>query len=577
MVSIVRSVKHEQLSKRICRRSSFALVFVELCFVLLAVRLFCIQCVNGEKLKAEAEKYHRKIVSVQPRRGAIYDRNHIPLAISTKSYSLFGDPQAIKEPESVALSLSSIIEIPKEDIRRKLERNTRFVWLKRQLSDSKVDKIRLMNIEGISFREEGRRFYPQKELASQTIGFVGIDNFGLEGIEKKYDAYMRRATSEFSTKKDRKGHDIEPNKYDKPAPGYDLILTLDTVIQDIAEQKLQSACEQWQAKGGSVIVMNPANGEILAIANYPSYDLNKAFNVDNDCKRNRALIDLFEPGSTFKVITASAAINENVISPNDIVNCENGVYNMGKFVIHDTKNYEQLTFKEVIEESSNIGTVKIAKLLGSKKLHDYIKAFGLGDKTGIDTLESNGFIRNIDQWTERSMGSVPYGQEISVTALQMLCAINAIANDGVIMKPFIVKKVVDGQETILENAPQVSKTPISARTARIMKNILRGVVENGTGQSAKIDGYNVAGKTGTSQKASDDGKGYIPGKYTSSFVGFLPADKPVISIIVVIDEPQGQYYGGIVASPVFKEIAIQIMQYLTIDQGVCIAKVNSTT
>ncbi|MGB9595306.1 MAG: peptidoglycan D,D-transpeptidase FtsI family protein [Candidatus Poribacteria bacterium] len=577
MVNIVRSVKHEQFSKKIYRRTSLALLLVELSFVLLVIRLFCIQCIDGEKLKAEAEKYHRKIVSVQPRRGAIYDRNHIPLAISTKSYSLFGDPQAIKEPESVALSLSSIIEIPKDDICRKLERNSRFVWIRRQLPDSTVDKIKSLNIPGINFREEGRRFYPQKELASHTIGFVGIDNFGLEGIEKKYDAYMRRLTSEFSTKKDRKGNDLEPNKYDKPAPGYDLILTLDAVIQDIAERELQSACRQWQAKGGSVIVMDPTNGEILAIANYPTYDLNKAFYVDSDYKRNRALIDLYEPGSTFKVITASAALNENLISPNDVINCEKGVYNAGKFVVHDTKNYDQLTFKEVIEESSNIGTVKIAKQLGSKKLYDYIKAFGLGDKTGVDTLESQGFIRNIDKWTERSMGSIPYGQEISVTALQMLCAVNAIANNGIIMKPFIVKKVVDGQETILENKPKISRMPISSRTAKIMRNILQGVVENGTGQLAKIDGYTVAGKTGTSQKASDDGKGYIPGKYTSSFVGFIPADKPVISIIVIIDEPQGQYYGSIVASPVFREIATQIMQYLTIGQGVCIAKANSST
>lgn len=541
MAKLVQSIKHGQSSRKICKRASFALVFVELCFALLIGRLFWIQCIDGEKLKHEAERYHQRTISIQPRRGAIYDRNHTSLAISTKAYSLFGDPKLIKEPESVALSLSSIIEQPKDDILRKLEKDTRFVWLRRQLPDSKVDKVRLLNIEGLNFREEGRRFYPQNELASHIIGFVGIDDIGLEGIEKKYDAYMRRTTSMVSIKKDCKGRDLEPNNssYNRPDPGYDLTLTLDTVIQSIVERELQLACDQWKAKGGSVIVMDPRTGEILAMANCPTYDLNKAFHVNSDCKRNRALIDLYEPGSTFKIITASAAINENIVNTKD--------------------------------------TVKIAKELGSKKLYEYIKAFGLGDKTGVDTSETCGFIRNIKQWTDRSIRFIPYGQGIAVNALQMLSALNAIANDGVIMRPFIVKKVTDGQETILENMPCESKSPISAKTATIMKEILQGVVENGTGQSAKVEGYSAAGKTGTSQKVSEDGKGYISGKYTSSFVGFLPADKPIISIIVVIDEPQGQYHGGIVASPVFKEIASQIMQYLTISKGVCIVKTRPTS
>lgn len=571
-----RSAKRKSVSRSLRRRTIFALIFVELCFALLVCRLFLLQCIDGKELRLRAELQHRKTLCINPRRGAIYDRKSKPLAISTKSYSLYSDPSVLEKPELVADSLSPILGISKGEILQKFESEKRFIWLKRQLPEQVAKTIKMHNYKGLDFQEEGKRFYPQGALASHIIGFVGLDNIGLEGIEKKYDAFMRRETNEILTRKDRKGHDLDPLNlsYSRPAPGYDLVLTLDSVIQSIAERELQSACEKWNANGGSVIVMNPGTGEILAIANYPTYNLNNAFSVDDDSKRNRALIDLYEPGSAFKIITASAAINENLISPNEIIDCENGAYRVKGHIIHDSGSHGQLTFSEVIEESSNIGTVKIAQRLGKERLYSYIKAYGFGEKTGIDTLETDGIVKDPKRWTSRSMDAIPYGQEILVTALQMLSATNAIANNGVIMQPFIVKRITDGQNSINEFDLHESKRPISAKTAQIMRNILIGAVENGTGQKARVEGYTVAGKTGTSQKADEDGNGYLPGKYVSSFVGFLPADKPLISMIVIIDEPQGEYLGGIVSCPVFKEIATQIMQYLTVGQGVCVTKIK---
>jgi len=571
-----QSARRKPNSRSLHRRTIITLIFVEICFALLIGRMFWIQCIDGEKLRLKANIQHHKMLCIHPGRGAIYDRKGKPLAVSTKSYSLYGDPSILEKPELVAGYLSPILGLSKEDILRKFDSDKRFVWLKRQLPEQIAEKIRLNNFKGLDFQEEGKRFYPQGALASHVIGFVGLDDVGLEGIEKKYDAFMHRDTDEIITKKDRKGRDLEPNNtsYSKTAPGYDLVLTLDSVIQNIVERELQSACEKWNANDGSAIVMNPKTGEILALANYPSYNLNNAFFTSNDVKRNRALIDLYEPGSVFKIITASAAINENLVNPGEMINCENGAYRAKGYVIHDSSSHGQLTFREVIEESSNIGTVKIADRLGRRRLYDYIKAFGLGEKTGIDTLETGGIVKKLNMWTKRSMGAIPYGQEISVTALQMLSALNSIANDGVIMQPFVVKRITDSQNSISEFTPCESRKPMSARTAQIMKNILIGVVENGTGQKARVDGYTVAGKTGTSQKASDDGNGYIPGKYVSSFVGFLPAEKPLISIIVVIDEPQGEYSGSVVTCPIFKEIATQIMQYLTAGQGICVARVK---
>jgi len=403
-----------------------------------------------------------------------------------------------------------------------------------------------------------------------VIGFVGLDNIGLEGIEREYDRYMHGSLKIVTTQKDRKGRNLNPMDldYNYTTRGNDVVLTIDEVLQNIAEKELETACLKWESNGGSVIIMEPKTGKILAVANYPTYDLNNAFSAGSDYMRNRAFIDLYEPGSAFKIITASALINENLVNTNDSIYCENGFYNINGRIVHDSEGYGSLTFGEVLEKSSNIGMVKFASRLSGEKFYEYIKAFGLNEKTGAGIPETIGFIKSIADWTGYSMGTIPYGHEISVTAIQMLSAVNAIANDGIIMKPYIIQSIMSGDSSIMESKPTQFKNPISKRTASIMRDLLTMAVKNGTGRNAQVEGYSVAGKTGTSQKSAGYGKGYMPGKYVSSFVGLLPVENPLISMIVIIDEPKGSYYGGTVACPVFKNIAEQSMQYLKISQGV---------
>lgn len=543
------------------------LIFLELCFAFLIYRVFSFQYVQRDKLQLKATSQHIMLISVGGKRGDICDRNFQPLAIRVKSYSLYADPSRMEDRESVAQIISPILNMSKDEIMQKLKSSDYFVWLKRQLPVQVADQIGSLCISGLGFREEGKRYYPKGNLAAHVIGFVGLDNMGLEGVEKAYDQYIRGNMHEIEIQKDRKGRDLKPQAvgYDKDTFGYDVVLTIDEVIQNTAEIELKRACDKWQANGGSVIIMDPRTGEILALANYPTYDLNKAIKYKDDVRRNRAIIDLYEPGSVFKIVTAAAAVNENLFNMGDQINCENGMYVLNGRTIHDVHGYSLLTFSEVVEKSSNIGITKVADRLGDRRLYNYIEAFGLTGKTGFDLSESYGYVRPLENWSSYSMASIPYGQEVAVTALQMLCATNAIANDGVIMKPFIVRSIMDGQSKLIEFPPQQVRAPISSRTANIMKEILVRAVENGTGKSAKVNGYRVAGKTGTAQKSSGRG-GYLLGKYVSSFTGFLPAENPVISIIVVIDEPHGGHLSGIVACPVFNEIAMQVMQYLNVGQ-----------
>lgn len=549
------------------------LVLIELSFVFLIYRLVSLQYIKADEFRQKAEIQYRKSVKISAKRGNIYDTKLRPLAINVKAYSLYIDPSIAHDKKSIIQPLSDILNISPKEILCKIDSNKRFVWIKRQLPDVIAEKIRSLGYDCLGFEEEEKRFYPKDSLAAHIIGFVGVDNIGLEGIEKVFDNNIRGNLKKIITQKDRMGRDLKPQdlSYDEDTYGCDIVLTIDEVIQNIAENELKSACEKWNADGGSVIIMNPKTGEVLALANYPTYDLNKAFSIDKGPKRNRALIDLYEPGSVFKIITASALINENLINVNENIDCENGEHNFNGRVVHDSSKYQILTFSEVIEKSSNIGIVKAAKRLDDDTLYKYIKAFGLCDKTGIELPEIVGNITTPKYWTKHSMSAIPFGQEISINSLQMLCAINAIANDGIILRPSIVKSIIDGNESIKAFIPKKLSQPISPNTAKIMRNILIKAVENGTGKNAKVDGYKVAGKTGTSQKASQQYKGYAHGKYISSFVGFLPAEDPLISMIIVIDEPKGSYYASDVACPAFSTIATQVMQYLTVGQGIKIA------
>jgi len=565
----IRKQKEHSKSQR--KRTIILLIFLQLCFVALIGRLFYLQCVRGDEFRTMAEAQYVAEICLGAKRGNILDRNLQPLAINLNVPSLAANPTVLKNRASVAESLSPILNMSREEILRKLGKldpeKTCFVWLKRQLSDQVADKIRSLGFKGLEFREEGKRFYPKGALGAHIIGFVGVDNIGLDGIEKAYDSYMQGDLQEFVIQQDRKGRALIPRGigYDERTSGYDVVLTIDEVIQHIAEKELRIACDRWEARGGSVIIMNPGTGAILALANYPTYDLNKASSIDDSYKRNRAIRDLYEPGSSFKIVTAAAVINEHLVTPEEQIDCENGVYEFDGYTIHDVDKHDRITFSEVVEQSSNIGIIKVARRLGDKRLYDYIQAFGITEKTGVDLSERGGFVRPLEQWTRRSMVAIPFGQEFAITPLQALYSTNAIANAGVMMKPFIVQAIMDDRETLIEFSPQEGRTPISRETARVMKQILTRAVENGTGMNARVHGYKVAGKTGTAQKASGAG-GYMPGKYVSSFTGFLWGEDMTISMIVVIDEPKDTHTGGAVACPVFSRIGTQVMQYLTIGQ-----------
>ena len=552
-------------------------IFFLICCI---ARLLFIQFFRSSYLTGIARKQHNLFVELEPRRGTIFDCNLKPQAVNITLDSLYASPAEIRDnqKENIIRQLSPILNKSQDYLRDRLYRKKSFIWIARKITPEQSQAIKKLDIKGLGFLKESKRTYPNGYLASHVIGFAGLDNTGLEGLEAGYDKYLKGEAGWALFLRDARQKKLELwEEMLVPKDGYNLILTIDEVIQYIAERELDKAFKIYHAKGASIVVMDPHTGAILALANRPTFDLDEHTGIDKDAMRNRAICDLFEPGSVFKIVTASAALEEKRVSEEDKFFCENGSYKIASRILRDHTSHGWLTFREVMEESSNIGIVKIAEKIGRKRLYDYIKVYGFGEKTGVDMIETTGHVKSPSSWTARSMGSIPFGQEISVTAIQMLSAVNAIANDGIMMKPFVVKRITNGDETVAEYSPLAYRKPISSKTAKMMKQILVGAVEDGTGKKAKIVRYSVAGKTGTSQKASEDKKGYIPGKYVSSFVGFLPADNPIISMIVIIDEPQDEYFGGTVACPVFRNIADQIMQYFTVGQGICVAQVKPTS
>jgi cell division protein FtsI/penicillin-binding protein 2 len=543
---------------------------VFLCFFLVLIlsiaRLFFIQLFRSNYLKNIARKQHNLFVELEPRRGTIYDINLRPQAVNISADSLYACPNDIdnNSKETIIRQLSPILKVNDSYLRERLFRKKAFVWLSRKVESDQSQAIRKLKIKGVDFLKESKRCYPNSYLASNIIGFAGLDNVGLEGAELYYDKYLKGESGWEMFVRDARQKKLNlREKMLLPRDGYDLVLTIDEVIQYIAERELDKAFKIYHAKGAIIIVMNPYTGEILAMADRPSYDLNEYAKAEKDTKRNRAISDLFEPGSVFKIVTASAAIEEKMVSEEDKFFCENGVYKVGSHTLHDHRPHGWLTFREVIEQSSNIGTTKVAQGLGDSVLYRYIKLFGFGTKTGINLPgEISGMIKEPRQWSKISITAIPMGQEVGVTALQLAAAISVIANGGQLVKPYIVKEIRDKYgENIKKFSPTVVRRVISFDTASRVKKILAGVVENGTGKLARVPGFSSAGKTGTAQKLEPSGI-YSHDKFMASFIGFAPAENPVISIVVILDDPRPYYFGGVVAAPVFKNVAHDTLLYL---------------
>ena len=544
-------------------------VFIESCFILLMIHLFIIQHIKAVDYQKRAHKQFRIISKSKIKRGTIYSRNMSELAINRDMISVWADPSVIENPQNVANTLAPLFGCTSEKLLTLLnQKDRRFVWLKRKLDYGILrqiyQRLDMTKIYGLGILVEEKRFYPKGKLASHVIGCVNFDNEGVDGIEKFYDSqitsYYYEETQSLS--KDGKNRIIKPVGVDEnkiPNYNHGVVLTIDEVIQDITEEELTNACEKLSAKSGTAIVMNPKTGEIIAMANYPDYDLNLYSKTEDIYKRNLAIWAAYEPGSVFKIVTISAALEEGVVKPSDTIYCEWGRYHVLGRTIHDDASYGSLTVKEVISKSSNIGVTKIANRLGKDNFDKYVRAFGFGKKINIDLpYEASGNISALEKWGRHAMFYLPWGQGLSVTPLQMLSALNVIANDGVFMKPYIVKKIIDDQGNVIKTvAPEAERRVISSQTAQMVTQMLIGVVTSGTGKMAQVKDYQVAGKTGTAQKA---GKRGYSNKYIASFMGFIPADNPKLSIIVVIDEPKEDYHGGRASAPVFKAIAEKAMK-----------------
>jgi cell division protein FtsI (penicillin-binding protein 3) len=549
------------------RRRAKAVFFAVLIFFIVCIaRLLYIQFFRGDYLASIAKKQHNLYIELEPRRGTIYDTNFKPQAVNLAFESVFASPNDMDKAQKAQAqsSLASILNIDAERLRGKLSRNKSFIWIARKITPEQTQQIKTLKLKGIGFIKESKRCYPNGYLLSHVLGFAGLDNKGLDGIEMCYDKYLKGQAGWAIMLRDARRKKL--NVYDNslmPKDGYDIVLTIDEVIQYIAERELDQVYRQSRAKGASIVVMDPKTGAILAMANRPTYDLNAFSGVNKDQMRNRAVCDMFEPGSVFKIVPASAALGENKVNEMTKFFCENGEYRVAGRILHDHTSHATLTFREVIELSSNIGTAKVAQLLGADTLYRYVKLFGFGSKSGIDIPgEISGSIKPPREWSKTTITCVPMGQEVGVTSLQLANSMAVIANGGTLMKPYVIKEIRDKTGDMIKyTSPTPIRKVLNEETAARIKKILIGVVENGTGKLAKLNNFTAAGKTGTAQKVEPGGQ-YSHSRFMGSFVGFAPAEDPQLVISVTIDEPRGIYYGGVVAAPVFKNVAEDSLKYV---------------
>ncbi len=538
-------------------------------FVLTSARAFYLQIIKRDDWIKLAGRQHQKVIPLTPARGTIYDGTGTPLAVSIEVDSCFAEPSVIEDPKAAAAALTPLLGMPTDVIEKKLSGKKSFAWLRRQVNPDLARKIRELDINGIGFVKETRRFYPNSEVAAHVIGFTGLDPEGLEGIELKYNAQILGNTGYMVTERDALGRDIAlmGTVIKKASKGYNITLTLDKNVQYIADKELAKAVTASRAVGGIALVMEPATGRILALSSYPTFNPNAFRRYPHDNLRNRAVADSFEPGSTMKAFLIASALEEKVIGPNDTFHCEGGSYAIGGRVIHDTHKYGTLRVPEILKYSSNIGAAKIGSRLGPERLFENLKKFGFGEKSGIDLPgEVVGYLRDRSRWYGIDLATISFGQGISVSSVQLIAAISAVANGGLLMKPYIVEKISDDSgTTVRQFSPQIRRRVISSGTSRIMAKMMEGITtEGGTGLNAAVDGYRVAGKTGTAQKVDPLTKCYSASKRTASFIGFVPAEQPRLAILVVIDEPKTSSYGGVVAAPAFREIALQSLCYLKV-------------
>jgi len=534
-------------------------------------RLSYLQLIRHSDYLARAQRQQQRTIEITPKRGIIYDRNMHPLAMSVPMKSAFAVPAEIADESLAAHLLSGVLNIPQDVLETRLASSRSFVWIMRKLPPERVEAVEALNLKGIYFQEENQRFYPKRDLAAHVVGFVDPDEKGLAGIEYGLDSQIRGKSEKIIVMADARQRWFDGGEAQRQR-GASVVLTLDEKIQYIAQRELLAAIQKTRAIAGSVIVMNPNTGEILAMANWPRFNPNAASEASGESRMNRAVSALYEPGSTFKVITLAAAFDQNITRPSEVFDCENGAVYIAGHRIRDHKPFGLLNVSDILARSSDVGAIKIAVRLGAPKLYEYIRAFGFGSPTGVDLPgESRGLLHRLENWSAISIGSVSMGQEIGVTPLQLITAVSAIANGGLLMKPHVVQTIRRGERIVQGEGPPAGAEPkrvIRPETAATLRRLMEGVVLNGTGPLARLDGWTVAGKTGTAQKIDPATGRYSPTQLIASFTGFAPISNPAVTILVSLDSPVGLHEGGQVAAPAFKRIAEQVLSYLDIPRDV---------
>ena len=537
-------------------------------FPLLIYQIFRLTVQNQDFLQDFAKRQHNLVIEIEPERGSILDRNLKELASNLKVPSIYAVPRTIRRQDrnGLATKVSKILNLQRSFVLERLSRDKAFVWLKRRTSMREAEAIRNLKNSNFGITYEPKRFYPHGELLANVIGFCNVDSTGMEGLELLYDKKLTGRRGYRYTRRDALGRELVAfeEKLVPAVNGGRLILTIDQYIQFVTEKSLDEAFRKYRAESAIAVVMNPKTGEILAVASRPTFDPNQLEATPVANRRNRAITDIFEPGSVFKIVTATAALNEGKVALTDTFDCENGEWRARPSrVIHDVHPYGRLTFPEVLIKSSNIGTVKVAMRVGADTLYDYITHFGFGETTGIHFPgEVSRILRPPNKWSKVSITSIPFGQEVAATPLQMIRALAVIANGGRLVRPYLVKEIQDASGvTLSQTQPAVSEPFLKPETVSTMRAILERVVTEGTGDRARIEGIRVAGKTGTSQKLNPNG-GYSHSHFVGSFIGFAPAEDPELVMIVSLNDPRGYYYGGTVAAPVFKEVIEQSLIHL---------------
>jgi cell division protein FtsI (penicillin-binding protein 3) len=553
------------------RRLLIVLALTMVAFLAISSRLIVLQVLDATSLDEAAAKQRLRTIELPGERGRIFDRNGGDLAISVPARTIYAQPRLIKDPAGTARKLAPLLHQSPRTILRRLRSGSAWTYLARKIPVASGQAVSKLDLPGIGVLNDTMRRYPSGRLAAQVIGFVGTDGTGLAGVEQRYQGLLAGHSGQMLLEQDPSGRPIPQGQTSiEPAqPGSDLVLTIDQNIQYVAERELAAAVKQYQAKSGSVVVMAPRTGELLAVANMPTFDPNRFGSSSDDARTNRAVTNVYEPGSTNKVITAAAALEAGVVQPGTEITVPPVLpLCPGVHPFHDSHQHgtERLTFADVVAQSSNIGTIRVATKLGAERLAKAELAFGYGRRSGVDLPgETPGIVRPQSSWTCPDLGTNAIGQGVAVSVLQMARVYASVANGGLLVQPTLLRGTVDEQGEFHATERPAPKRVLSLRTTRTLTSILEGVVrEGGTGTRAALDDWTVAGKTGTAQVPNPDGGGYLPGAYVASFMGYAPAEDPRVVVAVVLDRPAKGIYGGTVAAPVFREVAGYALRHMEV-------------